>query len=84
MEYLRRIVNSDAVAGIFDLPASIRGKTVEVIIKPAPDESGTAGHPHGKSAFGYLYKYADPSMIQREKDAWERRAAKKAKKHDNS
>jgi hypothetical protein len=81
MEYVRKTVNSDAFAGIFDLPASIQGKTVEVIIKPAPDKSGTAGHQQEKSAFGYLNKYADLSKIQQEKEAWGRRAAKK---HDNN
>ena len=34
MEYIHQMINSEKLAEIFDLPTSLMGKTVEVIILP--------------------------------------------------
>ena len=38
MEYLRQTVVSDKLSAIFNLPASLQNKKVEVIILPAKDD----------------------------------------------
>ena len=38
MEYLRQTVESAKLGDIFDLPAALRNKKVEVIILPAKDD----------------------------------------------
>jgi len=38
MEYLRQTVVSDKLSAIFNLPASLQNKKVEVIILPATDD----------------------------------------------
>jgi len=68
MEYLRKTVNSDALAAVFDLPISLRNRNVEVIIMPA-DNVGDQTHTR-KSTKGCLKKYANPALIQLEKNAW--------------
>jgi hypothetical protein len=68
MEYLRKTVNSDVLVPIFNLPASLRNRSVEVIV--LPDDGDTNEKPCKKSAKGCLKKYASPALIPLEKDAW--------------
>ena len=52
-----------------------RGKTVDIIILAENDRQ-----PHGeplRSAAGMLSKYANPTLIEREQDAWERAVREK-------
>jgi hypothetical protein len=69
MEYWRQTVDSDSLAGIFNLPASLRSQKVDVIILPA---QGDADQKNLGSAYGCLKKYADPSKLAQEEGAWER------------
>lgn len=75
MEYLRKTVNSDALAPIFDLPAGLRNRNVDVIILPA--DNGKDEKPRRKSAKGCLKKYANPALAPLEKDAWVKAAEEK-------
>ena len=54
---------------IFDLPAALKGKRVEVIILPVQETKDTAV-PKG-SAYGCLRKYADLSLLSKENGTWE-------------
>jgi hypothetical protein len=72
MEYFRKTVSSDTLAPIFDLPAGLRNRNVEVIILPA--DIGTGEKPRRKSAKGCLKKYADPALVSLEKGAWAKAA----------
>jgi hypothetical protein len=75
MDYIQETIDSDSLLGIFNVPASLRNKKVEVLVFPA---GGNAiPQPLGNSAFGCLKKYADPSKIAGEKGAWERAAIEK-------
>jgi len=40
MEYLRQIIDSDKLHNVFDLPLTMRNKSVEVIILPVGGEMG--------------------------------------------
>ena len=68
MEYLRETVNSDMLSSLFDLPASLRNRDVEVIILPFDTENKVK--PKLKSAKGCLKKYANPALLPQEKNAW--------------
>ena len=39
MEYLRQIIGSAELSGIFDLPPTLRNKRVEVIVLPAENKA---------------------------------------------
>jgi hypothetical protein len=75
MDYLQETINSESLSKLFDLPPSLRNRKVEVIIRPA--ETETEPKNSGKSAFGCLHRFANPSKIAGEKGAWERAAVKK-------
>ena len=75
MDYLRQTMDSDSLNGLFDLPASLRNKKVEVIILPFKADEA---HPRETgSAFGCLKKYANPSLIPLEEGAWGRAVKEK-------
>lgn len=68
MEYLRQTINSDSLASVFNLPASLRNREVDVIILPA---NGNKAKPQKyQSAKGCLGKYANPSLISQEQGVW--------------
>jgi hypothetical protein len=70
MEYLRETIDSGSLAGIFNLPASLRNRNVEVIILPIDvKKEEKQGR---KSLKGSLHQYANPELIPLEKDAWAR------------
>jgi len=72
MEHIREVVDSEILYGILNVPDSMRGQKVEVIVLPLPEEKE-----HSSSAFGCLRKYANPALVSEEKGAWERAAVKK-------
>jgi hypothetical protein len=76
MEYVQ-MLESDKLSAIFELPKSLLGRKVEVVIRPAPDVTINKN----ESAFGCLRKYANPSLIHEEDGTWEK--AVKAKYANN-
>jgi len=77
MEYIHQMIDSDRLTGIFNLPVSLRGRTVEVIILPvSPAEVKKSGN-NQKSSFGALKEYANPKLIPEEAGAWERAVTEK-------
>jgi hypothetical protein len=70
MEYVYKTVDSERLTGIFDLPYSLLGKRVEVIIMPVHGNSEEQSS--RKSAFGCLREYANPEIMNLENGAWER------------
>ena len=69
MDFVHKMIDSDKLADIFDLPNSLRSRKVEVIILPAPDSEPL---PNNRgSAFGCLRKYANPTLISQEDGVWE-------------
>ncbi len=75
MEYLRETIDSRSLAGIFDLPVSLRNRKVEVIILPS--NAVRKENPRRKSLKGSLRHYANPALIPMEKDAWAMAAEEK-------
>ena len=76
MEYIHEMINSEKLVEIFDLPTSLMGKTVEVIILPVPimDKKPDI---EKKSSFGALKEYANPALIREENGAWEKAVLEK-------
>ena len=68
METVREVVNSSALTQLFNIPASLRNRKVEVVISLATDEKKTT--PSRKSARGCLKRYANPELQSTEKEAW--------------
>ena len=71
MEYIHQVINSEKLVEIFDLPASLMGRTVEVIILPVPIMAKKSDAKK-KSSFGALKEYANPALIHEEDGAWEK------------
>jgi len=68
VEYLREIVNSNTLTGVFNLPANLLNRRVEVVISPADDIKISMQQP--KSLRGCLSKYANPELTHLENGAW--------------
>ena len=76
MEYVHQMINSERLVEIFDLPTSLRGQTVEVIILPVPIMAKKPDI-EKKSSFGALKEYANPALLHEEDGAWERAVLEK-------
>ena len=76
MSQVRKIIDSEMLTGILDLPHGMRGKQVEIIVLPYIEQPVVEQQPR-KSLFGCLSHLADPSLRAREKDAWSAAAVEK-------
>jgi hypothetical protein len=74
-ECLRQTMNSGRLSRVLDLPLSLRNREVEIIVLPVQSETAETPVPNGGSAFGSLKKYANPTLTDQEKGAWERAVA---------
>jgi hypothetical protein len=72
MDYLRQTIDSDKLAGVFDLPDALLGREVEVIILPVQEIYASSAK--RESAFGCLRRFANPSLAADERSAWEQAA----------
>ncbi len=71
MNFIRKIANSDLLAGIINIPEHMRNKKVEIIILPYEEEGKEnlkpAVQPRVK---GLLHRYANVSYLPLEGSAW--------------
>jgi hypothetical protein len=68
MDAIRKIINSDKLISVVNIPKSLRDKQVELIILPVADRGRE--QPSTKKGFGILKKYAKPELIASEDGAW--------------
>ena len=69
MEFVRKVINgSDLINGI-EIPNNLINKKVEILIFPI-GKIITNKTKKKKSLSGVLSKYANPSLISKEKDVW--------------
>ena len=82
MEYIRQTIDSEKLSGFLELPLSLRNTKVEIIVLPAQSETvkNTTTLKRG-TAFGCLKKYANPTLIEQEKGAWERAVTERYANH---
>ncbi|MGI6406513.1 MAG: hypothetical protein ACOX2E_08700 [Syntrophaceticus sp.] len=82
MAFIRKVVNSDKLADIIDIPESLRNRKVEILIFPYENtnmESLTPKHP--TRARGLLERYKNEELKEQETGAW---AKAVVDKHENS
>ena len=80
MEFVRQIIDSDALKPVLTLPPSFHNVQVEVIVLPVENRksgSDVSIKPVRHSAFGRLKAHANPSLIPEEEGAWEKAATEK-------
>ena len=78
MEAIRLTINSARLTPIINLPKILRDREVEIIVMPkSDDENERRFDTERKSMMGCLSQYANPSLIEQEKDAWEQAANEK-------
>ena len=75
MEVVRKVVDSELINSVIALPGSFRNKKVEVLVLLLSDRTETPKPK--KSYYGALSKYANPSLMDIEKEAWSKAAAEK-------
>jgi len=93
MEFVLQVINTNALTQVLPLLPSFHDIQVEVIVLPIENkknnqtasplfpESNNSIKPVKHSAFGRLNAYANPSLMQEEKGAWEKAAAEKYASH---
>lgn len=72
MEFVRKIVNSEDLKNIIEIPTSLINKKVELLIIPIEDTSKKKKKK--KSLSGALSKYADIKLIEKEENIWYKEA----------
>ncbi|WP_313165490.1 hypothetical protein [Sedimentibacter sp.] len=80
MQFVRKIANSNVLAGLIDIPEELKNKEVEIIILPY-DNSTQTYIGNKKNVRGALSKYRNEELKVKENEAW---ADATVEKHENS
>jgi hypothetical protein len=67
VRYIRKVTADSITIKV----SKYRGKNVEIIIIPLDNEAENQGEKKFKSVKGALHKYSNPSLINKEKTAWQ-------------
>ena len=71
MPFVRKILNSNALAGIMDITEALKNKKVEVLVFSLDDHSKTVNQrPKNKQAKGILAKYKNAALTGKESSIW--------------
>ncbi|WP_425060951.1 hypothetical protein SCACP_17160 [Sporomusa carbonis] len=71
MPFVRKIVNSNVLAGIIDIPESLKNKKVEILVFSLDDNTTAVNQiEKTKRARGFLAKYKNAAFIEKESTAW--------------
>ncbi|VBB05689.1 Hypothetical protein LUCI_0900 [Lucifera butyrica] len=71
MPFVRKIVNSDVLAGIIDIPEALKNRKVEVLVFSLDDNNTTVSQiEKTKKAKGSLAKYKNTALIEKESAVW--------------
>ena len=68
MEFIRKVVKGTDLINIIDMPNSLINRKVEILILPIEEKQKKAKK--RKSLAGFLAKYANPSLIEKEENIW--------------
>ena len=60
MEYIGKIIGSAELSGIFEIPPSLRGRKVQVIVLPAEDNDNELNEPNYALKLGFLKNKIPP------------------------
>ena len=68
MEFVRRVINGTDLMNIIDIPDSLINRKVEILVLPIEEKQKKTKKK--KSMAGFLAKYANPSLIEKEDNIW--------------
>lgn len=68
MEFVRKVVNGIDLIDVIEIPSSFKDKKVEILIFPL--EESEKKSKKKKSISGFLSKYANPELIEKEENIW--------------
>ncbi len=68
MEFVRKVVNGIDLKDIVEMPSSLVNSKVEILIFPIDEQIKT--NKKKKSLSGFLSKYANSNLIQKEENVW--------------
>ena len=68
MDFVRKIVNGTDLINVVDMPTSLINKKVEILVFPF--EENKKKSKKKKSLAGFLAKYANQKLIEKEDNAW--------------
>ncbi len=68
MEFVRKVVNGTDLINIVEIPKSLVNRKVELLILPIDEKIKT--NKEKKSLSGFLSKYANSDLIQKEENVW--------------
>ena len=74
MQFVRKIVNGSDLISILDMPNELINKKVKIFVLPIEERPKKAKKK--KSIAGFLAKYANPSLMEKEENVWLEEAGK--------
>jgi hypothetical protein len=85
MQAVRQIVDAEQLAPFMDIPEDMRYTKVEIIVLPVTQGNPARMNPKVnyealEEVCGGLHDYANPALISKEKDAWQKAVIENAGK----
>ena len=79
MDYMRKIVNSDVLSAVFDVPENLRNRKVEILVIPYEQKNDEIIDATEKpyNARGLLRQYRKSSLMTQEDGVWADAVAEK-------
>ena len=74
MQFVRKIINGSDLISIIDMPNELINKKVKIIVLPIEEKPQKVKKK--KSIAGFLAKYANPSLMEKEENVWLEEAGK--------
>ena len=74
MQFVRKIINGSDLISIIDMPNELINKKVKIFVLPIEERPKKAKKK--KSIAGFLAKYANPSLMEKEENVWLEEAGK--------
>ncbi|MDR3350843.1 MAG: hypothetical protein LBN98_04255 [Prevotellaceae bacterium] len=68
MEIIRKIMQAEQLSPVMYIPPQMQDKRVEVIVLPVVEAATSS--PATDNMKGYLKQYANPALMEQEKNAW--------------
>lgn len=72
MEFVRKIVDGVDLKDVVEIPDSLINRKVEILVFPVDEK--TKNKKKKKSLSGFLSKYADKNLIEKEENIWYNKA----------
>lgn len=74
MQFVRKIINGSDLISVIDMPNELINKKVKIFVLPIEEKPQKVKKK--KSIAGFLAKYANPSLMEKEENVWIEEAGK--------